>query len=432
MTRLPPPAISLWRDQIGNGADYPALTRDVSCDIAIVGGGYTGLHAALTLAATGLSVVVLEAGIPGFGGSGRNGGVVSAKFRRGFAEIARSEGIDMARRMHDIATGSVDHLIHTIDKLDLKETGFRKDGALKCAHSAKAFDHARQEADWLRDTLGDTGLQVLDADAVAAETGSSHFVGGVLQSGAGTIQPLAYLLQLWSAAQARGIALFAGTPALSIDARQGHVRIPTPGGTVTADRVLLATNAYSWLTSAAKPVSRSLVPFRSAMIATEPLSEDLDRRLLVKARSYTETRRMMRWFRKVDGRILFGGRGALGAVDAPAAFQRLETAMIKIFPDLRDIAIAHRWSGQVALTFDGLPHAGAMSPRISYAAGFNGTGVAMSGFVGDQIARQMTGQPHDLGMIARASLPKVPLYPLRAVAVRATTSYYEILDAIGL
>ncbi|WP_138069817.1 FAD-dependent oxidoreductase, partial [Sulfitobacter sp. EhC04] len=159
MTRLPPPAISLWRDQIGNGADYPALTRDVSCDIAIVGGGYTGLHAALTLAATGLSVVVLEAGTPGTGGSGRNGGVVSAKFRRDFAEIARSEGIDMARRMHDIATGSVDHLIHTIDKLDLKETGFRKDGALKCAHSAKAFDHARQEVDWLRDTLGDTGCR---------------------------------------------------------------------------------------------------------------------------------------------------------------------------------------------------------------------------------------------------------------------------------
>ena len=155
---LPPPARSLWRDQKSASADYPALAQDCAYDIAIIGGGYTGLHAALTFAEAGLSVVVLEAGAPGTGGSGRSGGVVSAKVRRGFNDIARSDGLEMAKRMHAIATGSVEHLTETISRLGLSDTGFRRVGALKCAHSARAFDHARQEADWLRDTLGDTGL----------------------------------------------------------------------------------------------------------------------------------------------------------------------------------------------------------------------------------------------------------------------------------
>lgn len=431
MMQLPPPAQSLWLDQRPDSLDYPALTQDSTCDIAIIGGGYTGLHAALTFAEAGLSVILLEAGAPGTGGSGRNGGVVSAKFRRGFGDIARSHGLDLAQRMHSIANRSVDHLTETISGLGLQETGFRRVGALKCAHSQKAFDHAREEADWLRNKLGDTGLHVLDAAAVAEETGTSSFVGGVLQDGAGTIQPLAYLQHLWSAVQARGIRLYAETPVHSLQDVQGRVILTTPAARVTADRVLLATNAYSWLTPAGKPVSRSLVPFRSAMIATERLPEGLETRLLTKERSYTETRRMMRWFRKVDGRVIFGGRGALGAVDAPAAFQRLEKAMAQIFPELKDIPTAHRWSGQVALTFDGLPQAGMMSDRIGYAAGFNGAGVAMSGFVGDQIARSMTGQPHDLGLIKRETIPKVPFYPMRAIGVRSTTFFYEMLDAAG-
>lgn len=429
---LPPEAKSLWREQRPVGAVYPALTRDCAYDIAIIGGGFTGLHAALTFAEAGLSVVVLDAGEPGTGGSGRNGGVVSAKFRRGFNDIARAHGLEMAKRMHSIATGSVEHLTEVIARYDLSDTGFQRVGALKCAHSIKAFDHARQEADWLRETLGDTGLHVLSAGAVAEETGSDSFVGGVLQEGAGTIQPLAYLQGLWSAAKARGIDVFAQTPVCSVEVRGGRVVLSTPAASVTADRILLATNAYSWLTPAGKAVAKSIVPFRSAIIATEPLPDVLDKHLLSKSRSYTETRRMMRWFRKVDGRVVFGGRGALGAVDAPAAFRRLESAMGQIFPELRGVPVAHRWSGQVALTFDGLPHAGLLSDRIGYAAGFNGAGVAMSGFVGDQIARRMTGQPHDLGLIARASIPKVPFYPLRAIAVRSTTFFYEMLDAAGL
>lgn len=433
MTQLPSPAASLWRDTVDTSAaaGFLALDRDVDCDVAVVGGGYTGLHAAMTFAEAGLDTVVLEAGPIGTGGSGRNGGVVSAKFRRSFAEMAQSHGLETARKMHGISRDSVDHLTATLDRFGLSDVGFRKVGALKCAHNRRAFDHAVEEAVWLQDKLGETGLHVLDREAVEAETGSRDFVGGVLQDQAGTIQPLSYLSGLATALSNRGISIRTQSPVLSVTEAEGHVLLETPGGRVRARQVLMATNAYSSITSAGKDLSRCVVPFRSAMIATDVLPPSLDAKLLTKARSYTETRRMMRWFRKVDGRLLFGGRGALGAVDSPAAFRRLEQAMTAIFPDLGDIPIARRWSGHVALTFDGLPQAGAISDKIGYAIGFNGAGVAMSGYVGAQQARRMIGQPVDLSLIARGDLTPVPFFAFRAIGVRAVTFGYETLDALG-
>ncbi|MEJ2411293.1 MAG: FAD-dependent oxidoreductase [Novosphingobium sp.] len=204
--QLPPLPVSLWRqDTSFQSQDFPALGSDVSCDVAIIGGGYCGLHAALAFAEKGLSVVVLEAGSVGLGGSGRNGGVVSAKFRRSFTDLAASHGMEVARRMHAIANASVDHLIETLDRHHIDDAGFRRVGALKCAHSAKAFEHARHEADWLAKNMGEGGLHVLDRDTVRDETGCDGFVGGVLQDGAGTIQPLAYLHGLWRAASAQGV-----------------------------------------------------------------------------------------------------------------------------------------------------------------------------------------------------------------------------------
>ncbi|MEO1987535.1 MAG: FAD-dependent oxidoreductase [Martelella sp.] len=431
--QLPSLPASLWRqDRSLRPQDFPALGSDVSCDVAIIGGGYCGLHAALAFAEKGLSVVVLEAGSVGLGGSGRNGGVVSAKFRRGFADLAAAHGMDVARRMHAIANASVAHLVETIERHAIADTGFRRVGALKCAHSAKAFEHARHEAEWLTRILGERGLHILDRADVRDETGCDSFVGGVLQDGAGTIQPLAYLQGLWRAAGARGVQVHADTPALDVAETGSGVIVSTAGARVVAGQAVLATNAYSGLTGVDRAVARSIVPFRSAMVATARLPADLDARLLKNERSYTETRRMMRWFRKVDGRIVFGGRGALGHVEAPAAFSRLEKAMHLIFPELRGIGIDYRWSGHVALSFDGLPMAGMLSPRIGYAAGFNGAGVAMSGYVGDQLANMMMKQPHELALIARGSIPKVPFYPLRSAGVRGVTFFYEMMDAAGL
>ena len=430
MPPLPPPALSLWGDTAGAPPHTAPLAQDTSCDVAIVGGGYAGLHAALTLAEAGLSTLILEAGDIASGGSGRNGGVVSAKFRRSYPDLARHHGLETARQMYDIAQGSVRHLEESLERLNLNDTGFRKSGALKCAHTAKALARIHDETAWIEHAFGSSAHRLLDAQELHQETGSDIFHGGVLQKDAGTIHPLRYLLGLAGAVAGQGIALHTRTPVQTLAEEPDGVILETPGGRVRAGQVLLATNAYSSLTRATDTVARCLVPFRSAIIATQPLPAELSQRILPSGRSYTETHRMMRWFRKHEGRVLFGGRGALGALESPAAFQRLEKAMRHTFPDLRGLKIDYRWSGYVALTLDGLPQAGSLSPRISYAAGFNGAGVAMSGYVGHQIARAMLGRPCALGLIHREEPRKLPFYALRSVAVRAATCGYELLDML--
>ncbi len=429
---LPPFPPSLWTQTAAPDLPVPALDGHIRCDVAIVGGGYSGLHAALTFAEAGLDVVVLEAGPLGYGGSGRNGGVVSAKFRRSFSDIAKAHGLDTARRMHDIAEHSVDHLIATIEKHDLHDTGFRRVGALKCAHTQKALDDAWTAAEWARTTLGERGLTRLTRDEVKAETGSSAFVGGVLAQQGGTIQPLSYLRGLASALQRQGGRIFCQSPVTSITEATGNILLRGAHFEVTAAQAVMATGAYSGLTAATQDIAKSLVPFRSAMIATETLPPHLDQHMLVNERSYTETRRMMRWFRKVDGRVLFGGRGALGPVDDPSAFRKLHRALIGIYPDLADIPVSYRWSGHVALTFDALPQAGMLSPQIGFLTGFNGAGVAMSGMVGHGLAKRMLGQPFDLSLIERATIRKVPFHAFRSVGVRSVTYGYELLDSLGL
>src|SRR5690606_35813529 len=124
--------------------------------------------------------------------------------------------------------------------------------------------------------------------------------------------------------------------------------VTTRNGEVTARHLLIATNGYSDITA----VRGTVIPFRSAMIATEPLDAALRAGLMIHGRSYSETRRMMRWFRPAGDRMLFGGRGAFGGKDSPSAFRALETALKEMFPQLAGVAITHRWSGLVAMTMD--------------------------------------------------------------------------------
>jgi gamma-glutamylputrescine oxidase len=425
------PPRSLWTETAPPPPPTAPLAGRVQADVAIVGGGYTGLAAAHDLAEAGLSAVVLEASELGHGGSGRNGGVVSAKFRVGFPEMGRAHGLEIARRMHDIAHESVEMVERLVERYSIAAAEYRRSGALKCAYNAAAFASLQAEAEWLRDRLGDRSARILDREAVAGETGSRAFVGGLLVPHSGTIRPLAYLRGIAAGLIARGVAVHTRTPALAIERCGDRIVVMTPEGRVEAGQAILATGAYSDLTPLTALLRRTMVPFRSAIIATDPLPPELESRLLPQARSYTETRRMMRWFRKVDGRVIFGGRGALGPVDAPRAFESLRNAMTAIFPDLTEVPVGHRWSGHVALTLDALPRCGRLDDGVVFAAGYNGAGVAMASLLGAKAARIVRGETPDLALLRRDRLRPIPLYRLSAAAVRAVTAWHEAMDAIG-
>lgn len=432
MTARPlfPDVASLWQDTASEPPSFGALEGDRQYDVVIVGGGYTGLSTARYLAAKGLSPVVLEASRIGWGASGRNGGVVSAKYRLPLSRMARRHGIEMARTMRDLSLASVEHLQALIADYGLDDAEYQRSGSLHCAHNTASLAYCTLEANWLRATLGDRSVTVLSAAQMLEETGSTDFVGGVLDSGGGLLHPLNFVRGLARGLQAEGISLFESSPVLGIRRVNDGVIVQTPDGSVSAKHVVLATNGYSSLTAATASVSRSVVPFRSAMLATAPLNGQ-QMQLLRHGRSYTETRRMMRWFRMADDRLLYGGRGAFGTEDSEAAFDALHAAMIQQFPALADTAITHRWSGLVALTVDSVPHVGTLDDRVTYALGYNGTGVAMSSYIGKHVAEVVTGQRPELGLMWADRLRRIPFYPLRVPVVRLVAGWYQFLDAIG-
>ncbi|SHO66616.1 Glycine/D-amino acid oxidase [Pseudoxanthobacter soli DSM 19599] len=433
MTARPPfPDIaSLWQETASARPAFGTLSGGHRFDVAIVGGGYTGLSAARYLARRGLSPVVIEASRIGWGASGRNGGVVSGKFRLSFADIAARHGIETARRMHDLGIEAIDHVGELVAEYGIAAAEYRPTGSLRCAHNAVSLEALGKEVAWLRGALGDRACSMLSPGEMEAETGSRDFVGGMLNTHGGVIHPLNFVLGLAAGLQAAGIAIHERSPVTAIRRDRDGMVVETPDGTVSARQVVIATNSYSDLTPATAAVRKSIIPFRSAMIATEPLTGTAGQGLLSRGRSYTETRRMMRWFRKAGDRVMYGGRGAFGKTDSESAFAALHKAMVRQFPELASVAVTHRWSGLVAMTMDSLPHLGRLDDRVVYAVGYNGTGVAMASNMGRYVAALVAGETPDLGLLTSTPLRAVPFYPVREPAVRLVAGWYQFLDAIG-
>jgi glycine/D-amino acid oxidase-like deaminating enzyme len=432
MTTDPPfPDIrSLWQETVSHRPVFDALTGS-QFDVAIIGGGYTGLSTARYLARRGLSSVVLEASQIGWGASGRNGGVVSGKFRLSFSDIAVRYGLETARRMHDLGIEAIDHVGELVEDYGIASADYRPTGALRCAHNRISLDSLKKEVAWLKTALGDHACSILSPEEMEAETGSRDFVGGMLNTHGGVIHPLNFVLGMAAGLKAAGIAIHERTPVTAIRRDRDGVLLETPGGTVSAAQVVIATNSYSDLTPATSAVRRSLIPFRSAMIATAPLKGNLSEGLLSQRRSYTETRRMMRWFRRAGDRLMYGGRGAFGKSDSENAFAALHRAMVRQFPDLASVSVTHRWSGLVAMTMDSVPHLGRIDDRVIYAVGYNGTGIALASNMGRYVAAMIAGEKPDLGLVTSVPLKPVPLYPIREPAVRLVAGWYQFLDAIG-
>lgn len=425
------PANSLWMSTAVPLRAFPSLSGAVQADVVIIGAGYTGLSAAHHIAKSGLTPVVLEANRPGWGASGRNGGVITAKFRQSFRGIDAAHGRAMAKRMYEIAHESTDIVEELVSEFDITAARLTRTGQVKAAHNRATLRAAIDEAEWMKREMGDAEVKILGRDQVREETGSQAFIGGVLNPGSGGIHPLNYLHGLAEGLAKRGVAIFQESPALRMRRDNGRVVVETPQGTVRALQAVIATNSYSDLTPATRHMQHTLVPFRSAIIATDKLPRNLAGYLMPTGRTYTETKRMMRWFRMVDDRVVFGGRGAFGKQDSESAFDALRKAMVGIFPEITDLPIAFKWSGLVGMTLDSMPHIGRLNDQTLFAMGYNGAGVAMSSLMGRYLAAFVRGEKPDVGLLDASRLKVIPFYPLREPAVRMVAGWYQFLDAIG-
>jgi gamma-glutamylputrescine oxidase len=383
-------------------ARFPALAGEIKADLVVVGGGCTGLSAALHAAQAGLSVVVLEGGRVGWGASGRNGGQMIPGLRKGAVELVKAYGVERAQALFDLALQAralVLDLIeaHGID-CDLKLTGHLL-GAVKAAH---ARDMAA-EVECLQAVMGYGEARYLSADEARGEVDTPYH-GALLDRMGGHLHPLNYTIGLARAAEAAGVTILEDSVATGLEQSSGGVRVSTARGTVAARHAVLAGDAL--LTGLEPRVNNRIMPVANYVVATEPLADA--HALIPHDVAVSDSRFVVNYYRlTADGRLLFGG-GERYTPDPPrdiAAFVRPH--MEAVFPRLRGRRIDHAWGGMVSVTSTRLPHVG-QSGEVYFAHGYSGMGVILSTLAGKLLVEAMTGAPSRFDLFADIEPPPFP------------------------
>jgi glycine/D-amino acid oxidase-like deaminating enzyme len=371
------------RPELDAGSPLPS-----DADVVVVGGGYCGLAAATELARRGLHVVLLEAGELGIAGaSTRNGGMVIPELKHGVGALTRRHGplgLELATAVYD-ACALVEHLV--VD--EGIDCDYAHTGGLLLAHHEAQVAGLREAARELVEDLGARG-RFVSREELGAEIGSSEYVAGLVLDDVAAIQPAKYHAGLVRRALARGAELRDGTRADVLERRtRGGWRVATTRGVLHAGEVFVATNAYSEELLA--PLRRRILPVGSFIIATEPLAPDLAHQLIPRGRMVFDTRHLLAYWRlSPDGRMVFGGRTTLAPMSVARARDLLYEEMTRIHPQLAGVPIEFAWGGSVAITRDRLPHVGRLD-GVAYAAGCNGTGIALATWLGVRAARWLVG-----------------------------------------
>jgi glycine/D-amino acid oxidase-like deaminating enzyme len=399
-----------------------AFPTDV--DAVIVGGGYTGIMAAATLARRGRSVALLEKNELGWGASSRNGGMVHPGFKLGLATLLKRDP-ERGRERYQASLDAFNLVEETI-RVNHIDCDYARTGHLELADKASHLQHLEEEAQILTRRFGVAG-RVIPRGELESEVGTSLYHGALLVEQSGGLHPAKYFSGLMRMARDRGAHLYHHTPATGIETRsRSGFNISTPRGVVQTRDVLVATNGYSdrlvpWL-------RRRVIPVGSYIIATAPLSGEQARSAIPKRRMLFDSKNFLHYWRlSADNRMIFGGRASFAPTTIAKAREWLYGAMIQIHPQLTGVQIDHAWGGQVGLTVDRMPHIGRVK-GITYALGYCGTGVAMSTYFGQLAADWIAGG--ELPACWQRPFPAVPLYREQPWFLPAVGWYYSALDRL--
>lgn len=391
------------------------LAGDISTKIVVVGAGYTGLSAALHLAGAGLPVVVLEGAEIGFGGSGRNVGLVNAGLWVMPDALPRLLGDTHGGRLLTVL-GEGPALVFDLIAAHGIDCEAERAGTLHCAPDEKGLAELGERARQWR--ARGAPVRLLDAAQTARRVGTKAFRGALLDERAGTIQPLAYARGLARAAMDAGAGIFTGSPVLGVERAGDGWRLATPAGAVSAERVIVATNAYG--TGPWPQVREELVRLPYFNVATRPLGEDALARILPGREGLWDTNPILTSLRRDrQGRLVFGSVGALRGTGAAVHRAFARRALRKLFPFLDHVELESGWYGWIGMTDDAAPRFHRFAPGIVGFSGYNGRGIAPGTVFGRFLARLAAGE------IEEADLP-LPVTEPRARSMRALREgFYE-------
>lgn len=421
-------AAPFWGEAVAPSAPAPGELPG-SVDALIVGAGYTGLSAARELAAAGRSVLVVDAGAPGGGCSGRNGGQVAYSFKPTLAELSARHGAETAAGICREGQQALAHLrsLATDGGLDMD---WRGRGCFVGAHTSRAYAAMVRDAE-TQPWGFDQRPQLIPRARLHEEIATDFYHGGCVFPGDASVDPARLLGALHARAAAAGARIVGHCAALRLQREAQGFEVLTAHGRVHARQVLLATNGYS--RSLSPWHRRRVIPIGSYQIATEPLGQARVRELLPQGRNVGDSRRIVVYYRpSPDGeRIIFGGRAALSEKDPLVCAPRLREMMLQIFPQLHAARITHAWAGWVGYTFDTLPHLGCHE-GLHYAMGYCGQGVPHAPYFGMRIAQQMLGLKEGATALDGLPFPSRPYYHGTPWFLAASVLAYRLLDSMGL
>lgn len=395
-------------------------------DVVIVGGGYTGLSAAIEMARAGREVVVVEAEAPGFGASSRNGGMIGSGHRVSFAQLERRYGAGTAE---ELMREGVRALAFTTDLIEREGIGcdFRRVGRLRCAWRPADYEALARDADLLRAKLG-IPVEMVPRSEQRAEIASDRYHGGCLFPAHGGLHPAKFHQGLLTLAETAGATVVSPLRVTGVESSAGGFSVATAQGKIAARDVVMATNGY---TGPEAPALRAaLMPIASYMIATEPLGANRVRDLIPNARMIVETRSRTCYYRpSPDGeRILFGGRAALRHIDPRRSAPILRDLMLGVLPQLSDARISHSWLGTLGFTRDHVPRVGRDRHGVHFAVGYSGSGVAMAPYLGWRVAQKVLATSEAACGFDKLDLDPVPMRFGLPLALPFVEMWYRMKD----
>jgi glycine/D-amino acid oxidase-like deaminating enzyme len=400
--------------------DLPA-----TADVIVVGGGYAGLSAALTLARAGRSVLVCEAGPPGFGASSRSGGMIGHGHRLSYSKLIERHGPVMAKALINEGIFSLE-FVKALIAAEGIDARLDPVGRMRGAWTTSDYDTMGREAELLNRDF-DLGIEVLQKSDMRREISTDSYQGGLIFPTHAGVHPALFQQGLLATARKAGAMVAGFTPVTSLARTGDGWTVTTPRGTISARDVAVTTNGYS-----GKPVvdlARRLVPMPSYLIATEELGENRVRDIIPNRRMIVETRAKHLYYRpSPDGkRIILGGRAALHPIPLDEAAERLRKELVALFPSLSGSAVTHCWTGNVAMTRSDLAGIG-QRDGLWFAMGCNGSGVALMPYLGHKLALKMLGAPDSTTAFDDIPFTALPFYDGRPWFLPLMTAWFRAKD----
>jgi len=406
----------LWAVTAGRQPALNLLEGDHTADVAVIGGGYTGLSAALHLAAAGRQVTLLEARDIGYGGAGRNVGLVNAGLWLMPEDLLKLAGAEYGEKLLDVLGNSPDLVYSLIEEHQIECEALRN-ATLHCADSKGGLKALQQrETQWQK---RGAPVTLLDPAETAARTGSRCFYGALMDERAGTIQPLAYTYGLANAAMEKGAQLFKNSPVTKHTKEGKHHRLVTPRGTLTAKAVIVAVHAYPGF--AFQSIKTSMFWMNFFQFATPPLTGEPDKSVLPEHQGAWDTNLILSSYRRdAEGRLIVGSLGTVNGLAYGLHEAWVRRTINKTFPQVGDVPLEYGWHGTFAMNSNHLPRFHILDENMVMITSFNGRGIGPGTVFGKLLA----------GYVMDGDAEKIPLPVLKPQTIH-TRLFWELFYETG-